>query len=78
MLKHSAARSAEPRTGGLTGTPTLMTIFAVAATLIGLGVVLTLTNNLLLFGLGLLLIGCTLQVAFSTASDAHAKLRAAR
>ena len=55
-----------------------MTIFAVAATLIGLGVVLTLTNNLLLFGLGLLLIGCTLQVAFSTASDAHAKLRAAR
>ncbi len=78
MLTHSAARRAEPRTGAPTGTPTLTTILAVAAALIGLGVALTLTDNLLLFGLGLLLIGCTLQVASSTASDAPATLRAAR
>ncbi|MBK7819784.1 MAG: hypothetical protein IPJ61_01575 [Tessaracoccus sp.] len=86
MFKHSATRTHETRTRAASGASTraasgaraITAIFTVAAVILGLGVALTLTNNIWLFGLGLALIAGTLGVATSATAEVRAEVRATR
>lgn len=78
MLKHSAARTHETRNRAASGTRTLTTILTAAAVTLGLGVIMTLSSNIWLFGLGLVLITGTLGVTTSIVSEVRAHTRATR